>query len=182
MCGGIGERIDDLHLFGDRTGPPVGNDQRQRIFVFGTYVNEMNVQSVDLGNELRQGVEFCLDLAPVVLCRPISSERLSRRELHALGCIGDRFSFRPPCVFDAPAQFGEFRLWNIYFLKRTNRTVGSCCGAVFSYSNSCVHGFLLCGDVGICKQCADRSWVEHGFVPESTQIPIAQLIGEYSAR
>ena len=43
VCGGIGQRIDDLHLFGDRTGPPVGNDQRQRIFVLGTDVNEMNV-------------------------------------------------------------------------------------------------------------------------------------------
>src|SRR5580704_13148598 len=114
----------------------------------------MNVQSIDLGDELRQGVEFCLDLPPVVLCRPIARERLSRRELHALGCICDRFSFRPPRVVDAPAQFGEFRFWNIYFLKRTNRTVVSC-GAAFSDSSSCGHGFLLCGDVGICKQCAD---------------------------
>ena len=55
VCGGIGQRIDDLHLFGDRAGPSVRNDERQRIFVFRTDVNEMNVQSVDLGEELRQG-------------------------------------------------------------------------------------------------------------------------------
>ena len=98
----------------------MGNDQRQRIFVFGTDVYEMYVQSIDLGDELRQGVEFCLDLAPVVLCRPITSERLSRRELHALGCIRDRFSFRPLCVVDAPAQLGEFRFRHMDF-ERTNR-------------------------------------------------------------
>jgi hypothetical protein len=51
---------------------------------FRTDVNEMNVQSVDLGDELRQGVQFCLDLAPVILCRPIARQRLHRRELHSL--------------------------------------------------------------------------------------------------
>jgi len=34
MRRGIGQRIDDLHLFDDRAGPSVRNDQRQRIFVF----------------------------------------------------------------------------------------------------------------------------------------------------
>src|SRR5580700_4276474 len=113
----------------------------------------MNVQSVDLGDELRQGVEFCLDLAPVVLCRPIASECLSRRELHALGCICDRFSFRPLCVVDAPAQFGQLRFRKIHFWKWTNRTVASWYRAAISHSDSCGHRFLLCGDVGSCKSC-----------------------------
>jgi hypothetical protein len=34
MRRGIGQRIDDLHLFDDRAGPSVGNDERQCIFVF----------------------------------------------------------------------------------------------------------------------------------------------------
>src|SRR6516162_8968428 len=42
---GVCEGIDNLHLFDDRTGPPVRNNQRQRILVCGTDVNEMNVQS-----------------------------------------------------------------------------------------------------------------------------------------
>src|ERR1700692_789406 len=50
----------------------------------------MNVQSIDLGDELRQGVHFCLDLAPVILCRPIARQRLNRRELYSLGCICNR--------------------------------------------------------------------------------------------
>ena len=101
------------------------DDQRQRIFVFRTDVNEMNVQSIDLGDELRQGVQFRLELAPVVICRPIARERLNRRELHALRCIRDRFSFRPLCRVDAPAQFGEFRFRNIH-MKRTNRILVIC--------------------------------------------------------
>ena len=134
MCGGIGQRIDDLHLLDDRAGPSVRDDQRQRIFMFRTNVNEMNVQPIDLGDELRQGVQFRLDLAPVVICRPIARERLNRRELHALRCIRDRFPFRPPCRVDAPAQFGQFRFRNIH-TKRTN------CGLV-----CCLLAAWLCGN------------------------------------
>src|SRR5580704_5056262 len=121
-----------------------------------TDVNEMNVQSINLGDEIRQSVDFCFDLAPVVLCRPIASERLSRRELHALGRIRDRFPFGPLCVVDAPAQFGEFRFWKIHLVKRTNCAVVSCWRAAFLYSNSCGHRFLLCGDVETCKSNAAR--------------------------
>jgi len=30
----IRQRIDDLHLFDDRAGPPVRDDQRQRVLMF----------------------------------------------------------------------------------------------------------------------------------------------------
>ena len=120
MCRGIGEWIDDLQLLDDRAGPSVRDDERQRIFMFRTNVNEMNVQPIDLGHELRQGVQFRLALAPIVICRPIAREFLHRRERHALRFIRDRFPVRPPCRVDAPAQFGKFRFRNIH-LKRTNR-------------------------------------------------------------
>src|SRR5882672_1114781 len=80
----------------------------------------MNVQSIDLGDELRQGLQLRLDLAPVVLCRPIARESLSRRELHSLRLIGDRLPLRPPCRVDALAQLGKFRFRNIIYMKRTN--------------------------------------------------------------
>ena len=60
--------------------------------MFRTDVDEVNVEPVDRGDELRQGVHFCLDLAPVILGCPIARERLSGRELHALRRIRDRFS------------------------------------------------------------------------------------------
>src|ERR1700736_6109101 len=95
MGRGIRERIDDLQLLDDRTGPTVRNDERQCIFMFRTNVNEMNIQPIDLGDELRHGVQSCLALAPVVFRAPIARERLSRRELYALGCICYRFPLWP---------------------------------------------------------------------------------------
>src|SRR6202161_2534200 len=102
----IGQWIDNLHLLDNRTGPSVRNDQRQSVFMFRTHVDEVNVESIDLGYELRQGAQSRFNLPPVVLFRPIASERLSRRELNALRIVGDGFSFWPLCVIDAPAQFG----------------------------------------------------------------------------
>src|SRR5258705_2348476 len=82
-------------------------------------MDEMDVESIDLGDELRQGVEPDLTLAPVVLRRPISRESLSGRELHPLRLIRDRLAIRPSSRGDAPAQFGEVRLGHTQ-LKRTN--------------------------------------------------------------
>jgi hypothetical protein len=97
----------------------VRDDERQRIFMFRTNVDEMNVQPIDLSHELRQGVQFRLDLASVVICRPIAREFLNRRELHTLRHIRDRFPFRPLCPAYVPAQFGKFRFRNVH-MKRTN--------------------------------------------------------------
>jgi hypothetical protein len=45
---GIHERIDDLELLDDRAGPSVVDDDRQRILVLRTNVDEVDVQPVDL--------------------------------------------------------------------------------------------------------------------------------------
>ena len=49
----VGQRIDDLHLLDDRAGPAVRDDERQRIVMFRTHMDEMDVESIDLGDELR---------------------------------------------------------------------------------------------------------------------------------
>ena len=95
MRRGIGQRIDELHLLDDRAGPSVRDDDRQRIFMFRTDVDEMNVQPVDLGDEIRHGVQSRLARAPVVFRPPIARELLNRRELYALRRIGNRFLLRP---------------------------------------------------------------------------------------
>src|SRR5215207_5922398 len=43
VCGWFGERTDDLQLLADRAGPAVVDDERQRVFVFRTNVDEMDV-------------------------------------------------------------------------------------------------------------------------------------------
>ena len=106
--GWIGQRIDDLQLLDYRAGPAMRDDERQRIVMFRTDVNEMNIQSIDLGDELRQSVQFRLAFAPIVIRRPIAREFLNHGERHALRIIRDCFPFRPPRRIYALAQFGEF--------------------------------------------------------------------------
>src|SRR5439155_2492175 len=97
----------------DRTRPAVRDDKWQRIWMFGTNVDEVNVHAINLGDELRQGVQFGFYLAPVVICRPIPRELLHRRELHTLRCVRDRFPSRPLGGVYAPAKIGEGRFWNV---------------------------------------------------------------------
>ena len=53
VLGGVGERIDDLQLLDGRPGPPMRDDEWQRVLVVGTNVNEVNVNPIDLGYEMR---------------------------------------------------------------------------------------------------------------------------------
>ena len=49
----VGQPIDDLQLLDDRARPPVIDDERQSVFVVRPNVDEVDVQAVDLGDELR---------------------------------------------------------------------------------------------------------------------------------
>ena len=53
---GIGERPDDLELLDNRAGPPVRDDERQRTRVPRANLDEVDVEPVNLGYELRQDV------------------------------------------------------------------------------------------------------------------------------
>ena len=83
------------------------DDQRQRIFMFRTDMDEMNVEPIDLGNVLRQGVEFRFDFAPVIFGLPIARERFTRRELDALRLVRNGFAIRPAGRSDAFAQIDQ---------------------------------------------------------------------------
>jgi hypothetical protein len=50
---GVGQSIDDLELLDDRARPAVIDDERQRVLVLRPNVDEVDVQAVDLGDELR---------------------------------------------------------------------------------------------------------------------------------
>ena len=76
--GGVGQRLDDLQLLDDRAGPAVGDDHRQRILMLRPHVNEVDVQPVDLGDELRQGVQPRLHLPASRAPSPMRGERLHR--------------------------------------------------------------------------------------------------------
>ena len=67
----LGERLDHLAELDNRPGPAVGDHQRQRIGVGAALMNEVNVQSVDLGDELIEPVQRSLSTSPVVAVRPV---------------------------------------------------------------------------------------------------------------
>ena len=105
--GGIGQRLDDLQLLDDRAGPAVRDDERQRVLVLRPHMDEVDVEPVDLGDELRKGVQPRLDLPPVVVGRPVARELLHRRQLHALRRIGDGLLFGPARRGDALPEVDE---------------------------------------------------------------------------
>jgi hypothetical protein len=94
-------------------GQPCVHDQRQRVLVPGPDVDEVDLDPVDLGRELRQRVELRLRLAPVVVGLPVARELLQRRQLHALRPIFDKLPARPARRRDAPAQVVKLLLWNL---------------------------------------------------------------------
>ena len=81
------------------------DDERHRVLVLGPYVDEVDVDPVDLGDEVRQGREALLELAPVVVRRPVVRQCLDRLELHTLR--GIHLSVGPPRRLDAAAQVVE---------------------------------------------------------------------------
>jgi hypothetical protein len=84
VCRRIGEGADGLEELHDRTRPAVRHDHRERVVVRRSDVDEVDVEPVDLGLELRQRVQARFARAPVVAARPESSELLQRGQLHAL--------------------------------------------------------------------------------------------------
>src|SRR5712664_3176703 len=150
MCRGIDERIDNLQLLDNRPGPSVRDDERQRIFMFRTNVNEMNVQPIDLGDELRQGIQIRPALAPIVFCPPVALARYWGTEYDWCKC---------EAKLNALPQFGKLRFRKIR-LKRANRILvclfaGSLCSSAFG------HGVPLSSRFGLLQRWTWRSLFSH---------------------
>src|SRR4051794_11971620 len=88
------------------------DDEWQRIFMFRANVDEMDVETVDLGDELWQGVEPRFHLPPVVFGPPIAHYLLEFCELYALRPIINRLLVRPAGRGDTSAKIAELLLRN----------------------------------------------------------------------
>jgi hypothetical protein len=53
VSGRVGERADGLEQLDDRAGPTMRHDQRQRVLMLRPDVDEVDLDPVDLGRELR---------------------------------------------------------------------------------------------------------------------------------
>ena len=113
VCGWVGERADDLEQLDHRAGPAVRHEQRQRILVTRLDVDEVDLDPVDLGRELWQGIELRLGPAPVVVGLPVTRELLKRRQLHALRPISNKLPGGQTPRGDPAAQLGELLLGDI---------------------------------------------------------------------
>src|SRR5207253_3840071 len=91
----VRERTDRSEELEHRAGPTVRDEQRHRVLFLRLHLNEVNVESVDVGHELWQGVELRLRFAPVVTGAPVFHQLLEPGELRALRLIGDGFLIRP---------------------------------------------------------------------------------------
>jgi hypothetical protein len=70
----IGQRSDDLHEFDDRAGPAVRDDDRERVGLRGSLVDEVDVEIPDPGLELIELVETPLLFAPIEVVLPVRDE------------------------------------------------------------------------------------------------------------
>lgn len=77
----IGERLDELDLFGNGARPAMRNEQCTRILVRRANVDEMEVDTVDVRRELRQAIELRLRLPPVIAAAPVLNQALQPRQL-----------------------------------------------------------------------------------------------------
>ena len=111
--GRVGQRADGLEELDDRAGPAVGHDQRQRVLVTRLDVDEVDVDPVDGGRELRQRIQLGLALAPVVVGGPVAGERLHRGRLHALGPIVHQLLAGPARRGDAPPKVVQCLVRNV---------------------------------------------------------------------
>ena len=84
-----------------------------------TNVNEVNVNSVDLGHEHGKRIQSRLHLAPVVVRTPVADDFLELAELIALRAIRDGLPVRPPRVGNAPTEIDKRGFGNVN-LERAN--------------------------------------------------------------
>src|SRR4051812_6867762 len=87
----------------------MADDERQRILVFGANVDEMDVHPIDPGDEVWQGVQSRLALAPVVVVEPIAGELLHRLEAYTMRVICDWLLLGPAGSAEACTQILEIR-------------------------------------------------------------------------
>jgi len=107
--GRVGERVDDVQHLDDRAGPAVRDQERERVLVLRRDMDEVDVETVNLGHELWQATQPRLQPPEVVLGLPVACECLDRRELDALRQVVDGLLLGQARRRDARTQRLNFR-------------------------------------------------------------------------
>jgi hypothetical protein len=108
--GGVAQGFDHLVEFHDRPRPPVRHDQRQRLGVRRTGVNEVHVEPVEGGDELVEAIQRGLACPPVVGLGPVAADVLDPGQRDALAPVVHHLGFRPPGMSQAESQIVQHRI------------------------------------------------------------------------
>src|SRR5258708_15284415 len=108
-----------------RSWPTMGHDQRHSIVMTRADVDELYVETIDLGDKHWQGIQFRFPLSPVIVRAPIADEALELRQLHALGLMAT-VSLAGHLVANTPRRRASSAAWGT--LTR-NRRIASPAGA-----------------------------------------------------
>src|SRR5258708_36121521 len=141
---------------------------------------EENVEHVDLSHKLRQGIELCLHLAPVVVGAPVADELLDLRALDALGSISDRLPVGPACGQHASAQVDECLFRNVD-AEGADGEPGRCrfVGLGFHTVLLCFREFQMCRLTG--KSPFWRTYPSNHMMPMSTNRRHRRQLGQRPA-
>ena len=109
----IGERADDVEELDNRSRPSVRDDQRERVGLGRTRVEEVHARAVDLGEEVVERVEPRLGPSPVVLVAPVREQLGEVAELHAVVPAGVGDLFGQTCPHQPFVEVVEGTLGNL---------------------------------------------------------------------
>jgi hypothetical protein len=113
VCRWVAEWTDHVQHLDEGAGPAVRDDQRQGVLVRRLSVDEVDVEPVDLGDELRVCVQPRLEPPEVVVGGPIPRELLDRRQRHALRLIADGLLLGPARRMEPPAEVVDLCLGDL---------------------------------------------------------------------
>src|SRR6266498_1815155 len=91
----IGQWLDHLLKLDYRAGPSVRDKQRHRVSMRRARVNEMDIEPIERGDELREAVQLCFTNSPIVAFSPIAANVLNPRQWSALTPVMNRLGLRP---------------------------------------------------------------------------------------
>jgi hypothetical protein len=91
----------------------MGEDNRQRARMFRSYVDEMNVETIDLSVELWETIQRFLTAPPVVISAPVVDERAQLLEGDTFRPVVRRLALRPTGLRQTLFQIIKHTLWRM---------------------------------------------------------------------
>jgi hypothetical protein len=100
----VRESVDGVEELDERTGPTMGQNERQRVLVPGTDVQKVNAQTVQPRPELRIAVDPPFEPVPVVVVPPVLEQRADLLDRRPLLPGSPRLVVGQPCAAESFTQ------------------------------------------------------------------------------